>query len=267
MASAVSRGEASAAPLRGELRYGFELARLLADRDFLRPARRRNEPPVLLIPGFMAGDQSLGVLAGWLRRRGSRTSGAGMVLNADCAERAVASVESRLRRLAGRAGRPVVLIGQSRGGALARVAAQRNPELVCAVVMLGSPVVAPLDVGPAVISAVRSIAWLGDLGVPGMLSSECRDGPCCAAFREDLSAALPQRLRVVSIYSRSDGIVSWEACLDPGAEHVEVDSSHTGMSVNVSVYRVLARVLDEEGQHEEDQHEEDQHEEGQRWSG
>ena len=248
MASAVSRGEASAAPLRGELRYGFELARLLADRDFLRPARSRYEPPALLIPGFMAGDQSLSVLAGWLRRRGSPTSGAGMVLNADCAERAVAGVESRLRRLAARTGRPAVLIGQSRGGALARVAAQRNPELVCAVVMLGSPVVAPLDVGPAVISAVRSIAWLGDLGVPGMLSSECRDGPCCAAFREDLGAALPPRVRVVSIYSRSDGIVSWEACLDPGAEHVEVDSSHTGMSVNVSVYRVLARVLEEEGQ-------------------
>jgi triacylglycerol lipase len=248
MASAVSRGEASAAPLRGELRYGFELARLLADRDFLRPVHRRDEPPALLVPGFMAGDRSLSVLVGWLRRRGARTSGAGMVLNADCAERAVDAVESRLRRLADRAGRPAVLIGQSRGGALARVAAQRNPELACAVVMLGSPVVAPLDVGPAVISAVRSIAWLGDIGVPGMLSSECRDGACCAAFREDLRAPLPERVRAVSIYSRSDGIVSWEACLDPGAEHVEVDSSHTGMSVNLSVYRVLARVLDEERQ-------------------
>src|SRR5207245_8004193 len=62
MASAVSRGEASAAPLRGELRYGFELARLLADRDFLRPVRRRDEPPALLVPGFMAGDRSLSVL-------------------------------------------------------------------------------------------------------------------------------------------------------------------------------------------------------------
>jgi hypothetical protein len=50
----------------------------------------------------------------------------------------------------------------------------------------------------------------------------------------------------VAIYSRSDGIVSWEACLDPGAEHVEVESSHSGMSVNLGVYRVLARILDEE---------------------
>ena len=52
----------------------------------------------------------------------------------------------------------------------------------------------------------------------------------------------------MAIYSRSDGIVSWQACLDPCAEHVEVDSSHTGMSVNVAVYRALARILDEEGQ-------------------
>src|SRR5256885_1822449 len=110
----------------------------------------------------------------------------------------------------------------------------------------GEASAAPLHVGPAVISAVRSIAWLGDLGVPGMLSSECRDGACCAAFREDLKAPLPARVRAVSIYSRSDGIVSWEACLDPEAEHVEVESSHTGMSVNAQVYRVLAEVLDEE---------------------
>jgi hypothetical protein len=45
------------------------------------------------------------------------------------------------------------------------------------------------------------------------------------------------------MYSRSDGIVSWKACLDPYAQQVEVDSSHTGMSVNPRVYRVLAGVL------------------------
>jgi pimeloyl-ACP methyl ester carboxylesterase len=239
--------EAPALQLRGELRYGLELARLLADRDFLLPSRATNQPAVLLVPGFMAGDQSLGVLAGWLRRRGSRTAGAGMLLNADCAERAVVGIESRLRRLAERADGRVVLIGQSRGGELARVAALRNPDLVSTVLMLGSPVLDPLSVGPTVLGAVRSVAWLGDLGVPRMLSSECGDGPCCAAFRDDLLAPLPDAVRAVAIYSRSDGIVSWEACLDPSAEQVEVESSHTGMSVNLRVYRVLARILDEEG--------------------
>ena len=247
MSATFAPGEAPAAPLRGELRYGLELARLLSDRDFRRPSRRGSDPAVLLVPGFMAGDPSLSVLAGWLRRRGARAAGAGMLMNSDCAERAVGRIESRLAPLAERAGRRVVLIGQSRGGALARVAALHNPDLVSTVAMLGSPVLAPLDVGPAVLRAVRSVALLGDLGVPGMLSSECGDGVCCAAFRADLRAPLPEDVRAVAIYSRSDGIVSWEACLDPCAEHVEVDSSHTGMSVNVAVYRVLARILDEEG--------------------
>jgi triacylglycerol lipase len=239
--------EAPALPLRGELRYGLELARLFADRDFLLPSRGASDPPVLLVPGFMAGDGSLSVLAGWLRRRGSRTARAGILLNTDCAERAAGRIESRLRRLAERAERPIALIGQSRGGELARVAALRNPELVSSLVMLGSPVLAPLSVSSPVLEAIRSVARLGDLGVPGVFSSECGNGPCCAAFREDLLAPLPDGLRAVAIYSRSDGIVSWEACLDPYAEHLEVESSHSGMSVNPAVYRVLTRILDEEG--------------------
>jgi pimeloyl-ACP methyl ester carboxylesterase len=247
MASASLRREARIAPLRGELRYGLELARLLADRNFVQPARHTVAvPPVMLVPGFMAGDQSLAVMAGWLRRRGSHTARAGIVLNTDCAERAMSGLELRLRSFAEREGGPVVLIGQSRGGELARVAAVRNPDLVRGLVMLGSPVLDPLSVTPAVFGALRSVARLGDLGVPGMLSMKCADGPCCASFREDLAAPLPAGMRAVSVYSRSDGIVSWEACLDPSAEHVEVDSSHSGMCVNARVYRVIAHMLDEE---------------------
>jgi pimeloyl-ACP methyl ester carboxylesterase len=233
-------------PLRGELRYGLELARLAADPEFVRPGRRRDSPPVLLVPGFMAGDQSLAALRGWLRRRGSQTASAGIRLNVDCAERVVAGIEVRLRRLAIRTGRRVVVIGQSRGGELGRVLAVRNPESISTLVMLGSPVVDPLSVGPAVLNAVRSIARLGDIGVPGMFSTECAYGNCCDAFRDDLRAGLPDAVRAVSIFSRSDGIVSWQACLDPCARHVEVDSSHSGMSVNREVYRVLAEILEEE---------------------
>src|SRR4051812_50074554 len=126
----------AAPPLRGELRYGLELARLLSDRGFRSPVRQEGRPPVLLVPGFMAGDQSLGVLAGWLRRRGSRTERAGIVFNSGCAERTVGRIESRLQRFADDAGGPVVLVGQSRGGELARVVALRNPGLVGSLVML-----------------------------------------------------------------------------------------------------------------------------------
>jgi triacylglycerol lipase len=238
-------GEAVELPLSGELRYGLELARLASDPAFLFPRRQPNAPPVLLVPGFMAGDGSLAALHGWLRRRGSRTAAAGIRLNIDCGERTVTAVERRLRRLADGSGRRVVLIGQSRGGELARVLAVRNPELVSTLVMLGSPVVAPLSVGPGVMRAVRRVARLGDLGVPRMFSTRCADGECCAAFREDLQARLPQEVTAISIYSRSDGVVSWQACLDPDARHVEVRSSHSGMSVNREVYRELAAILEQ----------------------
>src|SRR4051794_6738210 len=247
MASTTAQREARVAPLRGELRYGLELARLLADRDFTRPAARPVAvPPVLLVPGFMAGDSSLAVLASWLRRRGSATERAGIVLNTDCGERAVSGIEARLRRFAEREGRRVVLIGQSRGGEFARVLAVRNPDVISGLVTLGAPVCDPLSVGPTVLNTLRSVARLGSMGVPGMLSMACAEGACCESFRRDLAAPLPDGLRAVSVYSRSDGIVAWEACLDPCAEHVEVDSSHTGMSVNARVYKVIARVLDGE---------------------
>jgi triacylglycerol lipase len=238
-----------AAPsLRGELRYGLEFARLASDPLFFAPKRKRNSPPVLLVPGFMASDQSLSVLKGWLRRRGSRAASAGMRVNVDCGERTVSAIEVRLERLAARTGREVVLIGQSRGGQLARVLAVRNPDIVGGLVMLGSPVLDVLQVGPAVLRAVRSVARLGDLGVPGMFSSECGDGVCCSIYREDLIAPLPRTTRALAIYSRSDGIVAWQSCLDPYAEQIEVDSSHSGMSVHRDVFRLLGGFLDEEAE-------------------
>jgi triacylglycerol lipase len=242
----VLTGEAVDPPLRGELRYGLEFARLVCDPAFLRPGRQANASPVLLVPGFMAGDTSLAVLRGWLRRRGSRTSSAGIRLNIDCADRAVGRLEVPLRKLAQHAGRRVVVIGQSRGGEFARVLAVRNPDIVSTLIMLGSPVLEPLSVGRTVLWALRSVARLGDLGVPGMLSMQCADGDCCARFREDLGEPLTPDVRAVAIYSRSDGFVSWRACLDPCARHVEVESSHTGMSVSLAVYRVLAEILQEE---------------------
>jgi pimeloyl-ACP methyl ester carboxylesterase len=242
------RGEAVELPLRGEFRYGLELARLASDPAFLRPGRQPDAPPVLLIPGFMAGDRSLAALRGWLRRRGSPTAAAGIRLNVDCAERAAARLEEPLRLLAQRSGRRAVVIGQSRGGELGRVLAVRNPDTLGTLVMLGSPVLEPLSVGPAVLGAVRSVARLGDLGVPGMFSTRCADGHCCSAYRKDVCASLPADVTAVSIFSRTDGIVSWRACLDPCARHVEVDSSHTGMSVNRAVYRALAEILEEERQ-------------------
>jgi triacylglycerol lipase len=232
------------APVWGELRYSGELARLLADGALRSPRRREDAPPVLLIPGFMAGDASLGVLRHWLKRRGHRVAMSGMLVNVGCAERIVSRLEEQLEQLFEQTGERVVVIGQSRGGTFARALAVRHPESVRGLAMLGSPVRDGLAVSPQVLRTVRWVAMLGDLGLPGLFSNSCRDGECCAAFREDLLSPLSDGIDALAVHSRSDGIVDWQACVDPYAKAVEVDSSHCGMSVHPEVYRVLERVLD-----------------------
>lgn len=200
--------------------------------------------PVLLIPGYLAGDASLTTMARWLQRAGYRTERAGIRLNVGCGGATVDRLEERLEALSAASGnRRVALLGQSRGGAHARALAGRRPELVSGVVALGSPLRDPLMVHPLVRLNVELVSRLGSLGVPGLLNSGCRDGDCCEPLRENLRTPLPPDVGYVSVYSRRDGIVDWRSCLDPGAEHVEVDATHLGMGFHAPTYRAVAAAL------------------------
>jgi pimeloyl-ACP methyl ester carboxylesterase len=182
-------------------------------------------------------------LGHWLRRHGFYASRSGIGLNVGCALELV----RRLERVAGgmveHRGRRLVVIGQSRGGALAKILAIRRPDLVRGIVTLGSPNVAPAAIHPLVAGAAGVLRTLSRVGVPGLLDDECWSGACAATVWREMSGPFPGGVSYVSIYSRRDGIVDWRACLDPAAEHVEVRSSHVGMAVNADVYRVLADVL------------------------
>jgi triacylglycerol lipase len=244
VAAASALPSARVAPLWGELRYTGELLRLLADRELRAGTRRADAPPVLLIPGFMAGDASLAVLRAWLRRRGHEVRMSGMLANIDCAGRATLRLQELLRAVSHDGERPVCVIGQSRGGALARCLAVRDPAAVCGLVTLGTPVRDPLAVARPVLMTVRWLARLGDAGLPGTLSSSCWEGPCCADVREQLTAPLAPHIEALAVHSRSDGIVDWRACVDPHTQAAEVDSSHCGMSVHRDVYRALQDTLE-----------------------
>lgn len=230
-------------PLFGEARWGLEFAGLVAAAGLRPPRPVPDAPPVLLIPGFMAGDASLVVLRAWLAARGHAVAMSGIRLNVDCAERAMTRLPGHLGAFVQNAGAPAIVIGQSRGGTLARCLAVRHPELVSGLVTLGSPVLDPLAVSAPVLRLVRSVAMLAQFGLPGTFSRACAEGECCADFRRDLAAKLPATVRATAIYSRTDGIVDWRACLDPDADQVQVSSSHCGMGVNAEVYRVLDKVL------------------------
>src|SRR5215210_4427194 len=122
-----------------ELRWQAELARLVVDPVFHgRGVPRGDGRPVLLIPGFLAGDGSLSVMAGWLDRIGYRAHASGILLNVDCSDRALKRLEARVERCAERAEAKVAVIGHSRGGHFAKALAHRRPDLVCSVVSMGA---------------------------------------------------------------------------------------------------------------------------------
>ena len=214
-------------PLWREARIGLETAALLRD-PVLRGegvADGRGQP-VLLIPGFMAGDGSLALMANWLRRTGHRPSRAGMRANVDCSGAAVERLEQRLEKLVRRA-------GPARGHRSARAAAAASrrcwpraaPSWSAGIVTLGSPQVDPLAVHPLVRAQVRGgrRGWARSAR-RGCSSARCLEGDCCSDFWERLAGAAPAAASgFVSVYSRSDGVVDWRACLDPAAdEQVEV---------------------------------------------
>lgn len=199
--------------------------------------------PVLLIPGFLAGDGSLATMTRWLRAAGYHTRRAGIRINVGCSEEACARLEERLDAFAQTVGRRVAIIGQSRGGVLGRALAARRPDLVSGIVTLGSPTVSQLRVHPLVLAHVGVVAALGSGRLPGMFTWRCLRGDCCARFREHLAGPFPPEVGYVALYSRTDGIVDWRACLDPAAEQVEVRASHVGMGLNPSVYAEIGHAL------------------------
>jgi triacylglycerol lipase len=232
-------------PIWRESRVGLEVASLIRSPVFRGEGVSDGAgQPVLLIPGFLAGDDSLGLMTRWLRRTGHHTRKAGMRANVDCSEAAVERLLDRVEVLAECHDQRVALVGQSRGGTLARVVAVRRPDLVSGVVALGSPQVNPMAIHPLVALQVMAVGTLGTLGAPRLFGHSCRSGKCCERFWEDLEAEFPPGVGYVSIYSRSDGIVSWKSCLDPAAECVEVHASHLGMAANPEAYSAIAAALD-----------------------
>ncbi|MEV6718360.1 alpha/beta hydrolase [Lentzea sp. NPDC051208] len=192
---------------------------------------------VVLVPGFGAGSASLSPAGSWLRARGYRPAHSGVGFTVGCTSELLTKLLNSTERHAELTGRPVVLLGQSRGGWLARLAAARRPELVHGLVMLASPVLDPLGAHPSVVRVARFLARLAAAGVPGLLNDDCMRGPCYDEHMKALTE--PLRVPAISLFSRLDGVVPWELCQDPCAECVEVSSTHTGMGFDPHVYEAL----------------------------
>ncbi len=127
-------------------------------------------------------------------------------------------------------GRPISLVGWSLGGYLAREIARDLPSRVERVVSFGSPVIG----GPKYTTAGRVYERRGiDVDQIERTVEERK--------------RVPLRVPVTAIYSRRDGVVAWQACIDNEnndlIEHIEVEATHLGLGFNPEVFRIVARRL------------------------
>ena len=218
-----------------EGRVYLEFLRLVRDPVFRGvdvPSGLRK--PVLLIPGFLAGDWTLRTPFAWMRRVGYRPRMAGLAFNVMYSEVMLKPLLDALAELHRKTGARVSLVGHSRGGVLAKVLSHRKPELVEQVITLGSPLQDPFDVHPLTMAGVRAAHLYNVVRYRHAASVEMR-------FMRDLAAA--PRVPTTSIYSRSDGVVNWKACLRSDVNGIEVRGSHIGLALNPEVYRILAHLL------------------------
>ncbi len=210
---------------------------------YVGPTVPRAAEPVLLVPGFMAGDGSLALMSRSLRKQGFRTYRSAIQANVGCTNEAVARLEERLEDIAQHRGSKVRIVGHSLGGMLARGLAASRPDLVSGVVTLGSPVLAPGAHHLSLAHSLEMLVRLNQAGVGRLMAKDCIAGECARESFERSRATLPLDVDFTAIYSRSDGIVDWRACIDPAARPVEVQASHIGMAVDPDVIEKVRAAL------------------------
>lgn len=222
-------------PIWMEGRIATEFLALQRDPVFSgKGVPRGDGRPVLLVPGVWAGDSSLNVLGDWLHRVGYQPEVGGINLNIRYSEVLIKGLAAKLLEVFRSHGRKVTLLGQSRGGLLAKVLSHRYYPQVEQVIALGSPLADPFDVNPLTMVGIRAAHLINIVAYGRPATVELR-------FMRDLKAKA--RVPVTNFYSRSDGIVNWRACLRDDIHAIEVHGSHVGLGVNPEVYRVLGHVL------------------------
>ncbi len=200
------------------------------------------EGPVVLLGGLCETRPCLDPMTLWLTRLGydvtPYTLGAGM----GCAQRTVSSLVRRVRDLADDAGRPVRLVGHSRGGQFARAVGLEAPDAVSHLVTIGTP----FDlwgITPHMSAIVWGLAAAGSAGVPGLYRLGCLVGKCCGRFRDALRAPWPTEAPFTSIYSRTDAAVPWRSSHDPYAHNVVVGHGHVAQLTSAAAQRAVGEAL------------------------
>ncbi len=222
--------------LISETRALAELGSFYTTYPLLKYIAKGDEHPVLVMPGLMSTDYSTGPLRRLLKAKGYKVYG--WELGRNYAQMAfIPKLAAKINELYAEHGQKISLVGWSAGGLFARVLGNMMPDKIRQVITLGSPFKNLLE---------------STTNVDGVY--EWMTGNKKGDVNEDVVRMIETLPPVpfTSIYTKSDGIVPWENCVEDevrySVENVEVFSSHLGLGVNPSVlYCIADRLSQKEG--------------------
>jgi hypothetical protein len=186
--------------------------------------------PVIVFPGLAADHRSISSMLALCRQLGYAAHDWGLGINTGPR----GELDAWMDQLAGHVDALVAprattmsLIGLSLGGIYAREVAKRLRRRVRQVITVGTPFAGR----PEHTNVAWLYRWLN--GRAPMFDDEL-------LTRLRASPDVP----TTSVFSRSDGVVAWQACLhEEGAQHtenIEVASSHCGLGWNTQVLAIVA---------------------------
>lgn len=198
--------------------------------------------PVLLVGGLGTTAPVLVPMTRWLTGLGYDPVPLAIGAGLDCGQRSVEALTAEIHASAERAGRPVRLLGHSRGGQFARAAGAQAPDHVAGLVTLGSPFDL-FGLRFPTLAAGAALTMAGTVGAPRMATLSCLFGACCRGFRNQLRSPWPDRTPFTSIYSRSDRVVPAQASIDDSAHNIEVTGGHNALLTGPGAHAAIADAL------------------------
>ncbi len=240
MAAAYQPSQAMKPPskllLLAEIRAIGEFAFGMASLPTLAMAPKGDGHTVLVLPGFLTSDSSTEFLRTYLRGLGLNAVGWEMGRNLGGIYRMRDLLRAKVSELFRQSGHRISVVGWSLGGVYARDLAVSLPDKIRGIVTLGSPFSGDLR--------ANNVGKLYD-----RVSGEHVDE---AAIEDVAALAGDMPVPATSIYSRTDGIVSWRTSLmreAADAENIEViGASHLGLGFNPAVlWAVADRLSQAEG--------------------
>ena len=214
-------------PLRGALEYA---SMRLMNRGSLPSG---DGHPVVIFPGLAADKRSTGPLKSFCEGLGYAAHDWGRGFNTGPRgdiDAWLTDLAQHVHELTAEYDQTVSLIGWSLGGIYAREIAKVMRRRVRQVITIGTPFAGSAQHTHA--SWVYRLLNGQKPGLDDALASRLQTAP---------------DVPTTAIYSRSDGVVAWQACIQAGnckhVDNIEIEGSHVGMGWNPRVLSIIARKL------------------------